>query len=74
MIFSLILDFNFHVPVRNWKALAKRSLEKHLKFFNRHIAFNFSLLFYSDAIILDCFQVKTRPGIRFLVQNYRLGY
>ena len=29
------------------------------------------MLIYLDAILIDCFQVKTRPGVRSFVQNFR---
>ena len=32
------------------------------------------MLIYSDAVLIDCFQVKTRPGVRSFVQNFRPVY
>ena len=38
------------------------------------IHIQFSMPIYSDTGLLNCFQVKTRPGVRFFGQNFRPVY
>ena len=49
-------------------------LFKRASFYLIDICIQFSMLTYSDAILLGCFQVKTLIGVRFFAKNLRPVY